>query len=149
MAKGKNIIIGKRGFLINDSFCGYKPSNFIENEKDVVDHAAVPLLFRPFYIKLEARHNPYRLFGGEDIALSLNSYKLCNITSHKIGMKLIEKQRDGNNQKRDRQIISAYKKEKEANFNLFLNIYCYLIRSGYIPRRWVDFNIPIKDYLNI
>ena len=148
-AKGKNIIIGKRGYSVRNSYCGYSPKNFLNIENDVVDHAAVPLLMRPGYMKLDARNNIFRLYGGEDIALSLNSWKLCNVTSKKMAMKLMEMQNDGNNQRVDKQIISAYKNENETNFNLFSKIYCYLIRSGYIPRRWAEFQIPQKDYLNI
>ena len=142
------MIIGKNGFSIKNSYCGYSPK-FINNiEEDIVDHAAVPLLIRPGYIKLDARFNPYRLYGGEDISLSINSNKLCNVTSKKIGMQLFEKQKDGNNQRSDKQIISSFKNEKRS-FDLFSNIYCYLIRSGYIPRRWDEFKIPQNDYLNI
>ena len=97
----------------------------------------------------EARNFIYRIYGGEDIALSLNSYKLCNVTSKIFKMQLIEKQFDGNNQRADKQIISQYENEKTPNFNLFKNCYCYLIRSGYIPRRWADFHVPEKDFFNI
>ena len=148
-AKNKNIIIGYRGLSIRKSFCGYSPKKYIKTEKDVVDHSAVPLLIRPGYIKLDARNFIYRLFGGEDISLSLNSQKLCNVTSKIMNMKLKEHQRDGNNQRSDKQIILAFKNEKKKHFNLFRNIYCYLIRSGYKPKRWKGFMIPKKDYLNI
>lgn len=146
--KGNNIILGKRGFLVKESYCDYSPKNFINVENNIVDHAAVPLIMRPGYIKLEARNNIYRLYGGEDIALCLNAYKFCNVTSKKIEMYLKELQNDGNNQRADKQIDFEYKKEKN-NFNLFKSIYCYFIRSGYIPRRWNGFKIPKKDYLNI
>ena len=135
--------------LVGNSYCGYSPKNFLNIESDVVDHAAVPLLIRPGYIKLDARNNIYRLYGGEDIALSLNSWKLCNVTSKKMTMNLMQRQNDGNNQRADKQIISAYKNENETNFDLFSKIYCYLIHSGYIPRRWAEFQIPQKDYFNI
>ena len=148
-AKNKNIIIGKRGYAIKNSFCGYSPKNFKRLEIGVVDHSAVPIFMRPGYIKLDARHKIYRLYGGEDIHLSLNSWKLCNVTSKRMGMNAVEKQKDGNSQRADKQIISAYRKEKETNFNLFENTYCYLIRSGYLPKRWSEFQIPQKDYLNI
>ena len=148
-AKGKNIIIGLRGYSIKKSYCGYSPKSFKKTEKNVVDHAAVPLLTRPGYIKLDARNSIYRLYGGEDIHLSVNSRKLCNVTSKKMKMKLMEMQKDGNNQRADQSIIYAYKNEKKAKFNLFSNTYCYLIRSGYIPRQWNEFQIPQKDYLNI
>ena len=58
-------------------------------------------------------------------------------------------QDNGNGQIEDYQIIAEYRKEKEGYFNLFRNIYCYLIHSGYIPRRWAEFQIPEKDYINI
>lgn len=64
-------------------------------------------------------------------------------------MELMEKQRDGKNQRADKQIISSYNNEKERNFNLFTKIYCYIILSRYIPRRWAEFHIPQKDYLKI
>ena len=147
--KGKNLIIGKNGYSIKKSFCGYSPNNFKKIENNIVDHSSVPILTRPGYIKLDARNKIYRLYGGEDISLSLNSWKLCNVTSKLMKMKLIEKQRDGNSQRRDKQIISELNNEKERKFNLFRNTYCYLIRSGYIPRRWGNFQIPKKDYLNI
>jgi hypothetical protein len=149
IAKDNNIIIGNRGFSVPKSYCGYSQKKYSNIRNNIVDHAAVPILMRPFYIKLEARNKIFRLFGGEDIALSLNSYKLCQVTSKKIRMPLIERQKDGNNQRRDKQIISAFKNEKKNNFDLFGNIYCYLIRSGYIPRRWVEFKIPKKHVLNI
>ena len=147
--KGKNIIIGKRGYSIKKSFCGYSPKYYNKLENGVVDHSSVPILIRPGYIKLDARNKIYRLYGGEDISLSLNSRKLCNVTSKVMKMKLIEMQRDGNNQRADKQIISAYKDEKGKKFNLLKNTYCYFIRSGYMPRRWAEFHLPQKDYLNI
>lgn len=64
-------------------------------------------------------------------------------------MQLIERQFDGNNQRADKQIISQYENEKTPNFNLFKNSYCFLIRSGYKPRRWADFQVPSKDFFNI
>jgi hypothetical protein len=149
IAKDKNIIIGSRGYIVQESFCGYSPKYYNKTKDDSVDHCAVPLLTRPGYIKLDARNNIFRLYGGEDISLSLNSRKLCNVTSKRMKMNLIEKQNDGKNHRADKHIISAYKNEKETNFNLFLNIYCYLIHSGYIPRRWDKFQIPQKDYINI
>lgn len=146
-AKDKNAIIGLRGFLIKKSYCGYSPKKFKITTNDVVDHAAVPFITRPSYIKLDARNYIYRLYYGEDIQLSLNSWKLCNVTSKTMKMKLIQKQRDGNNQRADKQIIAAYKKDK--NSVSMYSTYCYLIRSGYIPRQWDEFQIPQKDFLNI
>jgi len=148
-AKGKNIIIGNGGFSIKNKFCGYSPKYFKKIEKGIADHSSVPILIRPGYIKLDARNRIYRLYGGEDISLSLNSRKLCNVTSIIMKMSLMQRQHDGNNQRADRLIISAYNKEKERHFNLFKKIYCYLIRSGYIPRQWAEFHLPKKDYLNI
>ena len=149
LAKGKNIIIGRRGYFIRKSFCGYSPKNYKKINKTVVDHSAVPILIRPGYIKLDARNNIYRLYGGEDIALSLNSWKLCNVTSKKMKMKLMEKQKDGKNQRADKQIISVYKNDKETNFHLFEKTYCYYIRSGYKPKTWDGFQLPEKDYIDI
>ena len=148
-AKGKNMIIGNRGYSIKKSFCGYSPKNFKKIKNNIADHSAVPILIRPGYIKLDARNKIYRLYGGEDISLCLNSWKLCNVTSKIMKMKIIENQRDGNNQRKDKQIISEFNKEKERKFNLFIKTYCYLIRSGYIPRRWAEFHLPQKDQLNI
>ena len=150
-AKGKNIIIGGRAYLMNHPFCGYSPKINNETEKNIVDHSATPLLMRPGYIKLDARNNIYRLYGGEDISLSLNSWKMCNVTSIIMNMKLLQKHNDGNNQRADKQIIDAYNKEKKTKlgFNLFENTYCYLIHSGYIPISWYDFQIPQKDFINI
>ena len=148
-AKGNNVIIGRRGYSIKKPYCGYSPKNFKKIENNIVDHASVPVLMRPSYIKLDARNSIYRLYGGEDIALSLNSWKLCNVTSKTMRMTLMERQRDGNNQRGDKQIISAFQNEKEHKFGLFTSVYCYLIRSGYIPRQWSGFQIPQKDYLNI
>ena len=147
--KGKNVIIGRGGYTIKKTFCGYSPKYFKKTANDVVDHIAVPFLTRPGYIKLDARNNIYRLYGAEDIALSLNSWKLCNVTSKIMKMKLMEMQNDGNNHRADKQIIDAYENDKETKFDLFSKTYCYLIRSGYIPRNWAEFQIPPKDYINI
>ena len=148
-AKDKNIIIGKRGYLFNKSYCGFSSKKYNKIPKNIVDHAAVPLFVRPGYFKLDARNSIYRLYHAEDVSLSLNSWKLCNVTSKKMRMILMEKQRDGNNRKEDKQIISAIKSEKTPKFNAFLNSYCFLIRSGYKPKLWAEFQIPQKDYLNI
>ena len=64
-------------------------------------------------------------------------------------MNLVQKQNDGKSQTKDKQIISNIEKEKDPNFDIFISSYCYLIRSGYVPRRWKDFQIPKKDYINI
>jgi hypothetical protein len=149
IAKDKNIIIGRRGYLFNKSYCGYSPKKYIKIRQDIVDHAAVPLFIRPGYLKLDARNSIYRLYHAEDVSLSLNSWKLCKVISKKLKMKLMEKQKDGNNRKADKQIISAIKSEKITNFNPFLKSYCFLIRSGYKPKLWAEFQIPEKDYLNI
>lgn len=147
--KNKNVIIGKRGFSVKGAYCGYTPKIFKKTDNEVVDHAAVPLLIRPGYLKLDARNKIYRLYYGEDISLSLNSKKLCNVISKKMSMKLKEMQNDGKNQRKDEQIISQFKNEKEPKFNLIRNYYCYYIKSGYKPKNWVDFQIPKRDFINI
>ena len=148
-AKGKNYIVGGCGYHIEGSFCGYSP----KNEKEIIprdaDHSSVPLLTRPGYIKLDARNYIFRLIGGEDIHLSLNSNKLCNVSSKTMEMKLEERQYDGNGQRGEKQIMDEYAKEKDSGFNLFSNTYCYLIRSGYMPILWEQFELPQKDYINI
>jgi len=149
ISKGKNVIFGGRWYSVGNTFCGYTPRNFNKIEDDIVDHISTPLLACTGFFKVDARTNIYRLYGGEDISLSLNSKKLCNATSKRMEMKLIEMQYDGKNQRADRYIISAYKIEKETNFNLFSETYCYLIHSGYMPRRWDKFQIPQKDNINI
>lgn len=121
-ARGKNIIIGRGGYLVRKSYCGYSPKNFTQNGMGYVDHCSVPVLIRPGYIKLDARNKIYRIFGGEDISLSLNSRKLCNVVSKKMRMKLVEKQRDGNNIARDIQIITALKNDKEKSLIFLLGI---------------------------
>ena len=148
-AKGKNIIVGGCGYSIESSFCGYSPKNVKRIIEGDADHSAVPLLIRPGYIKLDARNNIYRLFGGEDIHLSLNSKKLCDVSSKTMEMKLDGRQNDGNGQRGDKQIINEYSKEKHAGFDLFSNTYCFLIHSGYMPIRWEQFELPQKDYINI
>lgn len=59
----------------------------------------------------------YRLYGREDIALSFNSFKLCNLTPKIFNMNLIEKHDDWNNQRNEEQIITEFKREKNTNFN--------------------------------
>ena len=147
--KNKNIIIGARSYTIPKSLCGYSSENFKKKENNITDHVATPLLIRTSYLKLDARNKPFRLYGGEDIALSVNSNKLCNVSSILVKMNLILKQNDGNSQGKDEQIVSQIKKENNKNFNLFFDIYCYLIHSGYIPTRWGDFHIPENDSINI
>ena len=148
-AKGKNVIIGRGGYLAQKSLCGYSVKKIKNIENDVVDHSSVPLLIRPGYIKLDARNSIYRLYGGEDITLSLNSWKLCNVTSKMMSMNLTEKQKDGNNQIADEQIIAAYKNDNKNNIKLFEETYCFLINSGYKPRKWAQFQIPQEKYINI
>ena len=147
--RNKNIILGLRGFAIDKPVCSYSPKFYKNIEKDIQDHTAVPELIRRGYLKLDARNKIFRLYGLEDVALSVNSYLLCNATSKIIKMNLIEKQNDGNSQAIDNQIVSSMKKEKIYNFDFFMSSYCFFIHSGYIPRKWDEFRIPQKDYINI
>ena len=66
---------------ISKTICRYFPkiNNSIEN--DIVDHCATPFLIRPSYFKIDARNKIYRIFDAEDVHLSLNCRKLCNVTS--------------------------------------------------------------------
>ena len=143
--------MGAGAYSVPKSLCGYTIENYKEIGRNIKDHVAVPLLIRTSYLKLDARYKPYRIYGGEDVTLSLNSNRLCNVTSIIVGMNLIQRQNDGNSQARDYQIVSQIEKDKEKdkNFDIFLYLYCYLIRSGYIPRRWEGFRIPKNDSINI
>jgi hypothetical protein len=57
------------------------------------DHTTWHLLIPPVFLKLIAEII-YRLYGREDIALSFNSFKLCNLTPKIFNMNLIEKHDD-------------------------------------------------------
>ena len=148
-AKDKNIIIAHRGFSIKKTFIKYTHFNMKKIDKNIMDHAATPFLVRPGYFKLDARNIIYRLYSTEDIALSLNSWIYCKVTSIRRKMKLIEKQNDGNNQRADKQIISFYKSDKNKKYNVFFNTYLYLILAGYIPQRWKNFHLSKKYKINI
>ena len=67
-----------------------------KRQNGIVDNAEAPLLILPGYFKQDERNKSYSLYSREDIALSLNSWKLYNQTAIKMWMKLIERQRDGN-----------------------------------------------------
>ena len=83
MTKNNNLIVGGRGIIVSQSFCGYTNKFSKHIEYGIVDHAATPFLVRPGYFKLDARHKIFRLYGAEDIALSVNSFMICNVTSMK------------------------------------------------------------------
>jgi hypothetical protein len=146
--RNKNAILGLRGFIVGKSICRYSPKYYNKIEKDVHDHVAVPELIRRGYLKLDARNKIFRQYGLEDVALSINSNLSCNVTSKTIKMNLTEKQNDGNSQAIDNQIVSARKREKIYNFDFFMSSYCFFIHSGYIPKKWREFRIPQKDYIN-
>lgn len=146
---GRNQIIGHRGTIIPRAFMGYFSNHYKKLATDIMDHVATPMIIRPGYLKLDARNKIYRLFGGEDITLSLNSWKFCSVESRKLKLKLIQKQKDGNNHRLDKQIINVYEKDKNLKYNLFYRIYYYLILSGYTPRRWDKFPISNKENINI
>ena len=149
--KNKNIIMGRGGYNVKKSLCGYSPPIYKQIEGNIRDHVAAPLLIRRSYLKLDARNKHFRIYGGEDVALSLNSNKLCNVSAIIVKMDLIQRQGDGNSQSIDNQIVSQLEKDKRKyiEFELCKRLYCYLIHSGYIPRRWGDFNIPKNDLINI
>ena len=151
ITKNNNLIVGRSGFIIPHSFCGYfnKYHKHIENR--IVDHASVPLLVRPGYFKLDARHKIFRLYGAEDVSLSLNSFIICNVIAKTESMKLTEKQNDKKNHRRDNYIAYLYRKDKEKNrrFRLFFEYYCYLIHAGYVPKKWDKFQVPKNDSINI
>lgn len=61
-AKDKNIIIGLGGYLVKNLYCEFSQKKIFKKiENDVVDHAAVPLLISPGYIKLDTRNTIYLL----------------------------------------------------------------------------------------
>ena len=64
-------------------------------------------------------------------------------------MNLFEKQNDGNSQSKDNQINSYIQNSKDSKILKHKRTYCFLIHSGYIPKSWKNFKIPIKDYINI
>ena len=148
--RNKNIILGLRGFAVEKSVCGYSPKYYKKKkfEETINDHIAVPELIRRGYLKLDARTKIFRQYGLEDVALSVNSNLFCNVTSKTIIMNLTEKQNDGNSQAIDNQIVSAIKREKVYNFDFFMSSYCFFIHSGYKPKKWGEFRIPEKDYIN-
>ena len=80
--KNKNIILGLRSFVAEKPICGYSPKNYKKIDKDIKDHVAVPELIRQGYLKLDARNKIFRIFGFEDVALSVNSHLLCNVISN-------------------------------------------------------------------
>ena len=147
--KNKNIILGLRSFVAENPICGYSPKNYKKIDEDIKDHVAVPELIRQGYLKLDARNKIFRIFGFEDVALSVNSHLLCNVISKTIKMDLIEKQNDGNSQNKDIQIIAEIKNENIYHFDFFMSSYCFFIHAGYIPMRWNSFKISKKDFINI
>ena len=147
--KNKNIILGFRGYFVKSSLCKYSPKYFKEINPVFPDHVGVPLLIRPGYLKLDARNRIFRLYYAEDMSLSINSHNLCNVTSKRISMKIIERQKDGNNRAQDEQIIKAHKNENDPHFNVLKYSYCFFVRSGYIPKKWGGFKISEKDFINI
>lgn len=147
--KNKNIILGLRSFVSEKPICGYSPKKYKKNVEDIKDHVAVPELIRQGYLKLDARNKIFRIFGFEDVALSVNSHLLCNVSSKTINMSLIEKQNDGNSRNNEIQIISEIKNENIYHYDFFMSSYCFFIHAGYIPIKWDSFRIPKKDYINI
>ena len=147
--KNKNVIIGHRGYSIKKTFSKYTHL-FIKNlDKNILDHAATPMLVRPGYFKLDARNMIYRLYSTEDIALSLNSWIFCKVLSIRMKMNLFEIHNDGKNQRADKNIISFYANEKYKKNTIFLNTYLYLILAGYRPQRWDKFQISKNHFINI
>ena len=147
-SKNENVIIGGRGLLINQFYCELRPRKFKNINSDVVDHSATPFLIRPGYFKVDARTKVFRLYHAEDMSLSTHCNRLCNVTSKIMYMKLIDKSYDGKNREGDKEFKSLYKKEKEPKFNIFKNSYCYLIRAGYMPKRYVDFILSENLFIN-
>ena len=144
--KNKNIILGGRGYFVNKSFRCYKPNNFTENEKGiVVDHMATPFLTRPGYLKLDARYKIYSLYHAEDVSLSVNSWKSCNVISIYQELKIIQNHYDGNNKDLDEKNKLIYQKEKDV----FENSYQFLIKSGYNTKKWNETNNSKNKAINI
>ena len=138
----RNIIQGYRSYTIGYSLCGLTPKKRRGKNPNMADHVATPLCVRPGYFKLDGRENTFRLYGSEDVSLSVNSKKHCKVDSMIMWMSLIERQADGNSQSRDKQIVSSIKSENNTKFNIFLDTYCFLIYSGFTPLRWGDNPIP-------
>ena len=148
--KNKNDILGRRGARVGKEMCGYKPKYYKKKVHLTMDQSAVPLFVRPGYFKLDARNKIYRTYHSEDIALSLNSKRLCNVTSKMMFMNLIERQDDKLNHGRDKQFKLIYETEQKNNEpDAYTGTYCYIIRSGYMPILWDGFELPKKDYEDI
>ena len=147
--KNKNIIIGHRGYSIKKTFLKYTHLFTKILDKNILDHAATPMLVRPGYFKLDARNMIYRLYSTEDISLSLNSWIFCKVSSIRMKMNLFEIHNDGKNQRVDKEIKYFYENEKYKRNNIFFNTYIYLILAGYIPQKWDKFKISKNHHINI
>ena len=147
--KNKNIIIGHRGYSIKKTFLKYTHLFTKILDKNILDHAATPMLVRPEYFKLDARNMIYRLYSTEDISLSLNSWIFCKVSSIRMKMNLFEIHNDGKNQRVDKEIKYFYENEKYKRNNIFFNTYIYLILAGYIPQKWDKFKISKNHHINI
>ena len=144
--KNKNVILGGRGYFVNKLFQCYIPQNIKKiGQEIVVDHTATPFIVRPGYFKLDARNKIYSLYHAEDLSLSVNSWKLCNVTSLYMRMKLVQKHRDGNHKESDELYKLVFEKEK----NVFENSYRYLVRSGYIPKSCPTLKALMNESINI
>ena len=144
--KNQNLLIGGRGYFVNKSFRCYSPTNWSEIQQGiVVDHMATPFISRTGYFKLDARNKIYSLYHAEDVALSVNSLKLCNVTSIYLGMRIIQNHGDGNNKEADEKNKLIYQKDKF----IFQNSYRYLINSGYKPIKWSKQEFNNNDRINI
>ena len=146
--KNKNDMIGRRGSRVPTEMCGYRPKVYKRKVHLTMDHIAVPFLIRTGYFKLDARNKIYRTYHSEDIALSLNSGKLCNVTSKMKFMSLKERQNDKKNHGADKQFISIFKNSKDK-VDPYVGTYCYIIRSGYMPTRWDGFDTMNEEGIMI
>ena len=106
---------------------------------------ATPFLTRPGYLKLDARYKIYSLYHAEDVSLSVNSWKSCNVTSIYQEFKIIQNHNDGNNKELDEKNKLIYQKEKY----IFENSYQFLIKSGYNPKKWNERNYSKFKTTNI
>lgn len=145
-SENRNLITCGRGYFVKKSFQAYQPNDYNEIKNGIfVDHCATPFLTRQIYLKLDARNKIYSLYHAEDVALSVNSLNLCNISSKFIEMKIIQRHCDGYNKESDYQYSMIYKKD----INVFENSYKFLILSGYKPKKWRNFELLQKDKINI
>lgn len=133
MKENPNQMIGCGGGTLKQSTCDCKVA---KRPTNAVDHVAYVTMMYSWMGKLLHRYDAYTYMHGEDVAISLIGAMECNIESVVRPFPVKDSHNDDAMSHNEDRIFAEFHRQ---NPNIYIDIYCMYIKTGYVPKNWKKF----------